>query len=143
MAQEGKPPDSGSPTDAPAESRPNAIPADTETSAGDPGDARATSPSSLSADAEKDAQVEAAKARVVAAKDAAQKAGAAAPGAPKPPVKKKAEGPKPVDAANHPLVKKLKERFADAVLEASEFLGQLSIRVEASRIVEGCDALET
>ena len=129
MAQEGKPPDSGSPTDAPTESRPQ--------------DERATSPSSLSADAEKDAQVEAAKARVVAAKDAAQKAGAAAPGAPKPPVKKKEEGPKPVDAANHPLVKKLKQQCADAVLEASEFLGQLSIRVEASRIVEVCDALRT
>jgi len=129
MAQEGKPPDSGSPTDAPTESRPQ--------------DERATSPSFLSADAEKDAQVEAAKARVVAAKDAAQKAGAAPPGAPKPPVKKKEEGPKPVDAANHPLVRKLKEQCADAVLEASEFLGQLSIRVEASRIVEVCDTLRT
>src|SRR5256885_14800716 len=143
MAQEGKPPDSGSPTDAPVEPRPKATPADTETSAVDSGDARATSPSSLSADAEKDAQVEAAKARVTAAKDAAQKAGAAAPGAPKPPVKKKEEGPKPVDAANHPLVQKLKEKCADAVLEASEFLGQLSIRVEASRIVEVCDTLRT
>src|SRR5437016_10468766 len=129
MAQEGKPPDSGSPTDAPTESRSP--------------DERATSPSSLSADAEKDAQVEAAKARVVAAKDAAQKAGAAAPGAPKPPVKKKEEGPKPIDAANHPLVKKLKEKFAEAVLEASEFLGQLSIRVDRARIVEVCDALKS
>src|SRR5436853_227142 len=129
MAQEGKPPDSGSPTDAPAESRPP--------------DERATSPSSLSADAEKDAQVEAAKARVVAAKDAAQKAGSAAPGAPKPPVKKKEEGPKPVDAANHPLVKKLKENFAEAIIEASEFLGQLSIRIERARILEVCDTLKT
>jgi len=129
MAQEGKPPDSGSPTDAPTESRPP--------------DERATSPSSLSADAEKDAQVEAAKARVVAAKDAAQKAGAAAPGAPKPPVKKKEEGPKPVDAANHPLVRQLKEKFAAAVLEASEFLGQLSICVAGERIVEICNALKS
>lgn len=129
MAQEGKPPDSGSPTDAPAESRPP--------------DERATSPSSLSADAEKDAQVEAAKARVIAAKDAAQKAGAAAPGAPKPPVKKKEEGPKPVDASNHPLVKKLKEKFAEAVLEASEFLGQLSVCVAGKRIVEICNALKS
>src|SRR3989440_9035588 len=127
MAQEGKPPDSGSPTDAPANTRPP----------------RATSPSSLSADAEKDAQVEAAKARVTAAKDAAQKAGAAAPGAPKPPVKKKEEGPKPVDAANHSLVKKLKEKFAEAVIEASEFLGQLSIRIERAPILEVCDALKT
>src|SRR5437016_3357304 len=130
MAQEGKPPDPGS-TDTPS----NPAPHD---------DARVTPPSFLSADAEKDAQVEAAKARVAAAKDAAaQKAGAAAPGAPKPPVKKKEEGPKPTDAANHPLVKKLKEKVADAVLEASEFLGQLSIRIEASRIVEVCNALKT
>src|SRR5438445_3701630 len=141
MAQEGKPPDSGSPTDAPADSRPKATPADRETSAGDPGDARATSPSSLSADAEKDAQVEAAKARVTAAKDAAQKAGTAAPGAPKPPVKKKEEGPKPVDAANHPLVKKLRAKVGDAVMEATEFLGQLSIRVAREGIVEVCQTL--
>ena len=129
MAQEGKPPDSGSPTDAPVESRPP--------------DERATSPSFLSADAEKDAQVEAAKARVVAAKDAAQKAGAAAAGASKPPVKKKEEGPKPVDAANHPLVKKLKEKFAEEVLEASEFLGQLSVCVAGKRIVEICNVLKS
>ncbi|MFN2578727.1 MAG: NADH-quinone oxidoreductase subunit C [Pyrinomonadaceae bacterium] len=128
MSPEGKPPDSGPPTDVPGDSRSQ--------------DAGATSPSSVSADAEKDAQVEAAKARVVAAKDAAQKAGIVAPGAPKPPIKKKAEGPKPVDAASHPLVKKLKEKCAEAVLEASEFLGQLSVRIEASRIVEVCDALK-
>src|SRR2546429_9635214 len=99
MAQEGKPPDSGSPTDAPVEPRPKATPADKETSAGDPGDARATSPSSLSADAEKDAQVEAAKARVTAGKDAAQKAGAAGPGGREPPGKKKEERPKSLEAS--------------------------------------------
>ncbi len=124
MAQEGNPPETGTPTDAPADQRPQGARADTPT---------------LSADAEKDAQVEAAKARVAAAKEAAaQKAGA---GAPKPPVKKKDEGPKPVDAANHPLVKKLKEKFGDAVLEASEFLGQLSIAIARERIVEACSAL--
>ncbi|HEV8588866.1 MAG TPA: NADH-quinone oxidoreductase subunit C [Pyrinomonadaceae bacterium] len=128
MAQEGKPPEPGSQTDAPAD-------------AAAQNDARATSSSSLSADAEKDAQVEAAKARVVAAKEAAQKAGTTAPGAPKPPVKKKEEGPKPVDAANHLLVKKLKEQFADAVIEATEFLGQLSIRIQRERILEACRAL--
>ena len=123
MAQEGKPPESGTPTDAPAEQRPP--------------DARAETP--LSADAEKDAQVEAAKARVAAAKEAAvQKAGAAAP---KPPVKKKDEGPKPVDASNHPLVQKLKQKLGAAVLEASEFLGQLSIAVAPEHIVEACSAL--
>ncbi len=130
MAQEGKPPDSGSQTDAPAD-------------AAAQDDARATTPSSLSADAEKDAQVEAAKARVIAAKEAAQKTTPAAPGAPKPPVKKKDEGPKPVDASNHPLVARLREKFADAVVEASEFLGQLSIRIARERVVEVCDALRT
>src|SRR5881392_4288673 len=104
MAQEGNPPETGSPTDAPADERPQ--------------DARADTPTSISADAEKDAQVEAAKARVAAAKDAAaQKAGAAAPASPKPPVKKKDEGPKPLDASHHPLVRKLKEKFGDAVIE--------------------------
>jgi NADH-quinone oxidoreductase subunit C len=127
MSQESKPPDSGSPTDAPAERRSP--------------EARAETPSSLSADAEKDAQVEAAKARVAAAKEAAQKAGAVAPAAPKPPVKKKDEGPKPSDASNHPLVKKLKEKLGDAVVEATEFLGQLSILVERARIVEVCITL--
>ncbi len=128
MAQEGNPPETGSPTDAPAEQRPQ--------------DARADTPTSLSADAEKDAQVEAAKARVAAAKEAAaQKAGAAAPAAPKPPVKKKDESPKPVDASNHPLVRKLKEKLGDGVLEAAEFLGQLSIVVARQRVVEACVAL--
>lgn len=130
MAQEGKPTESGPPTDAPA----NAAP---------PDEARAESPSSLSADAEKDAQVEAAKARVVAAKEAAQKAAPATPGAPKPPVKKKEEGPKPTDASNHPLVTRLREKLSDGVVEASEFLGQLSIRIERSRILEACEALKT
>jgi NADH-quinone oxidoreductase subunit C len=128
MAQEGKPPETGSPTDAPAEQRPP--------------EARADTPTSLSADAEKDAQVEAAKAKVAAAKEAAsQKAQGAAPAAPKPPVKKKDEGPKPVDAANHPLVRKLKEKLGEAVLEASEFLGQLSIAIAPERIVEACTVL--
>src|SRR5580765_744593 len=128
MAQEGKPPESGPPTDAPAPAAPQE-------------DAGGAS-SSLSADAEKDAQVEAAKARVAAAKEAAQKAAPAVPGAPKPPVKKKEEGPKPVDASNHPLVEKLKEKFGEAVAEAFEFLGQLSIRIDGARIVEVCDALK-
>jgi NADH-quinone oxidoreductase subunit C len=131
MAQEGKPPESGS-SDAPADAAP-------------PKDDGAVPPSSLSADgvlsadAQKDQQVEQAKARVAAAKEAAQKA--ATPAAPKAPVKKKDEGPKPIDAGNHPLVKELRERFGGAVLEASEFLGQLSIVVNAAQIAEICRAL--
>src|SRR5713101_5627032 len=103
-------------------------------------DANSSSPPS--ADSEKDAIVEEAKARVAAAKEAAQKAAPAAPGAPKAPVKKKEEGPKPADASSHPLVKKLRTKFDGAVREASEFLGQLSIRIEPPRIVDVCDALK-
>ena len=126
MAEEGKPTEPGSESDTSSDQRAQ-------------DQARAAKPSSLTADAEKDAQVEAAKARVTAAKEAAQ----AAPGTPKPPVKKKEEGPKPVDAAGHSLVKKLRDKCDGAVIEASEFLGQLAIRIEPSRVVEVCDALRT
>jgi NADH-quinone oxidoreductase subunit C len=99
-----------------------------------------------SADAEKSSKVEEAKARVAAAKAAlAEKAAAAqstaAPAAPKAPVKKKEEGPKPTDASAHPLVGFLKGKMNGAVGEAVEFLGQLSIRIDGSRIVEACDLL--
>ena len=127
MPDEGKSPESGSVDDKPANEAP-------------PDQARANQP--LSADAEKDAQVEAAKARVAAAKEAAQKAAPPAAGAPKPPIKKKEEGPKPVDAANHPLVKRLKETFGESVIEATEFLGQLSIRIGRPSIVEVCEGLK-
>jgi len=126
MAEEEKPTQTGSQTDTSSEQRTQ-------------DQARAAKPSSLTADAEKDAQVEAAKARVAAAKDAAQ----AAPGAPRAPVKKKEEGPKPTDASAHPLVKKLRATCDGAVIEASEFLGQLSVRIDRSRIVEVCNALRS
>lgn len=90
------------------------------------------------ADAEKAAIVEQAKARVAAVKDALP----AAEGAPKPPVKKKDEGPKPTDASGHPLVKKLKGQFGDAVGDASEFIGQLSINVAGEQIVAICNLLK-
>src|ERR1700704_3431385 len=127
MAQEGKPPEPGSQLDTPTEQRP-------------PDQTGAANPPSLSADAEKDAQVEAAKARVAAVKETAQQA--ASPGAPKAPVKKKEEGPKPVDASEHPLVQKLRDQFGTAVIEASEFLGQLSIRIQPAQIVEVCRSLK-
>ena len=127
-------PDQGKPSESEAVDKPaNEAP---------PDQARANQPSSISADAEKDAQVEAAKARVAAAKEAAQKAAPAAAGAPKPPVKKKEEGPKPVDASNHSLVKRLKETLGEAVIEASEFLDQLSIRIARQRVVEVCEVLK-
>ena len=96
------------------------------------------------ADAEKASMVEQAKSRVAAVKEGlAEKAApaAAAPGAPKPPVKKKEEGPKPTDASNHQLVQKLKSHFNGAIREATEFLGQLSVRVDPERIVDVCDYL--
>ena len=99
------------------------------------------------ADAEKTSKVEEAKARVAAAKESlSEKAAAAqpasAPAAPKAPVKKKEEGPKPIDASDHPLVKRLKAKLNSAVIEASEFLGQLSVRIDRSRIVAACDLLK-
>ncbi len=95
------------------------------------------------ADAEKAAMVEQAKSRVAAVKDSLgeKAAGAAAPGPPKPPVKKKEEGPKPVDASDSKLVKKLKAKFAGAIGEASEFVGQVSVRVQADSIVPVCEFL--
>jgi len=97
------------------------------------------------ADAEKTAMVEQAKSRVAAVKESlAEKATPAAPtpGAPKAPVKKKDEGPKPIDAANHPLVVNLKKTFGQAVVEAVEFIGQLSVRIDRAQIVQVCDFLK-
>jgi NADH-quinone oxidoreductase subunit C len=71
------------------------------------------------------------------------KAKAEETGAPKAPVKKKEEGPTPTDASGHALVVKLRKTFKDAIVEATEFLDQLSIRVEARRIVEVCAALKS
>ena len=92
--------------------------------------------------------VEQAKSRVAAVKEslagqpADPTAAGAAAGAPKPPVKKKEEGPKPTDAAGHPLVQRLKAQFGEAIGDASEFIGQLSVNVARERIVEVCDSLK-
>lgn len=93
------------------------------------------------ADAEKAAMVEQAKSRVAAVKESLATGKPADAGAPKPPVKKKEEGPKPVDASENPLVKRLKANFGDAIGEASEFIGQLSVRVQREHIVAVCDFL--
>ncbi|HKC62286.1 MAG TPA: hypothetical protein VKB86_01550, partial [Pyrinomonadaceae bacterium] len=81
-------------------------------------------------DLEKAAKIAEAKARAAAAKQAAgdklspqQPAAAGAAGAPKAPVKKKDEGPKPADASDHSLIKNIRETFDGAVLEATEFIG--------------------
>ena len=76
-----------------------------------------------------------------AAPGAAKPAAPAAAGVPKPPVKKKDEGPKPEDASDNPLVKRLRERFGEALTGAFAFVGQLSIHVKAESIVEVCKAL--
>ena len=104
----------------------------------------------VQSDAEKAAKIAEARAKASAAKQAAAgekpsgpaEAATAAPGAPKAPVKKKDEGPKPTDAAGHSLAVRIRERFDGALLEATEFLGQLSIRIERERIVEVCDFLK-
>jgi len=88
--------------------------------------------------------VEQAKSRVAAVKESLtekQASPAAPPGLPKPPVKKKEEGPKPSDASNHPLAERVKSKLPGAVSEAVMFLGQLSLRIEPSRILEVCALL--
>ncbi|HEX8162337.1 MAG TPA: NADH-quinone oxidoreductase subunit C [Pyrinomonadaceae bacterium] len=101
-------------------------------------------------DAEKAAKIAAAKAKAAALKasgsaatpattpPAPAAAGAAAAGAPKAPVKKKEDAPAPKDASAHPLFKRLREKFGEAVTDASEFVGQLSVRVARESIVEVC-----
>ncbi len=106
-----------------------------DTSGADPSSSQASS-----ADAEKAAIVEQAKSRVAAAKEGLS--GDATAGTPKPPVKKKDEGPKPTDASSHPLVKKLKDKFGASIGEASEFIGQLSINVVGEQIVAICNFLK-
>ncbi|MCA1565928.1 MAG: NADH-quinone oxidoreductase subunit C [Acidobacteria bacterium] len=106
-------------------------------------------------DEEKAARIAEARAKAAAFKGAGGATGAtppkppapgapagAAPGAPKAPVKKKEEGAKPTDASNHPLVKRLRENLDGAVVEASEFLGQLSVRIAVARVVEVCEFLK-
>jgi NADH-quinone oxidoreductase subunit C len=107
------------------------------------------SDTTVQSDTEKAAKIAEARAKTAAAKQAAGDkaaatggATAAAPGAPKAPVKKKEEGPKPTNAATHALVRKVSEQLKGAVVEASEFLGQLSIRIDAARIVEVCNFLK-
>jgi NADH-quinone oxidoreductase subunit C len=117
------------------------------------------------ADLERAAKIAEAKARAAALKEAAgakppavaagaEKPAPAAPvaakpaatapagvGAPKPPVKKKDEGPKPAESPEHPLFRRLRGRFGESVEAAFTFLGQLSVHVRAGSIVEVCEAL--
>ena len=133
MSEDTKQPGSGEPT-VPGVS-------DSEASGTPPPSAIPSAGVVADADAEKAAMVEQAKSRVAAVKESL--AEQPAPGTPKPPVKKKEEGPKPADASGHSLVKKLKSRFGDAIGEALEFVGQLSVTVDGGRIVEVCEFLKT
>src|SRR6185436_8569302 len=115
---------------------------DAETSGTPPPSAIPPAGELAGADAEKAAMVEQAKSRVAAVKESLAADKPAEPGAPKPPVKKKEEGPKPTNAVEHPLVQRLKTKFGETIGDASEFIGQLSVYVERARIVEVCDFLK-
>ena len=138
-------PDDNDKPEQPADAPGVVVPADT--SGTPPPSAIPDAGEAAGADAEKAAMVEQAKSRVAAVKESlAEKtvavptptASPTAPGVPKAPVKKKEEGPKPVDASNDPLVKNLKGKFGEAIIEASAFLNQVSIRVAPAHIVELC-----
>ncbi len=132
MSEDTKPPEQSKTTESGAE--------ETESSGTPPSSTTPPAGVLAGADSEKAAMVEQAKGRVAAVKESLG-ATPPSPGAPKPPVKKKEEVPKPTDASAHPLAQKLRARFNGVVLEALEFIGQLSLRVERSRIVDVCDAL--
>jgi len=133
MAEDTKQPGSPEP------SEPDAKPTD---SSGTPPSSKPPAGTVAGADAEKAAIIEQAKTRVAAVKDSLTTP-AAGEGKPKPPVKKKDEGPKPTDASAHPLVKKLRDKFGETIGEATEFIGQLSVVVAADPIVEICDFLKS
>jgi NADH-quinone oxidoreductase subunit C len=111
---------------------------------------------SATSDTEKAAKIAEAKAKAAALKASATPASAtpasatpaaspsagAAASAPKAPVKKKEDAPAPMDASDQPLVKRLRAKFGEAITEASEFIGQLSIRIDRARIVEVCEFLK-
>jgi NADH-quinone oxidoreductase subunit C len=143
------PASTGDPSTTPKASTETAAPSSQPPGGASPGVGDPTK-SPAQSDLEKAAKIAEATARAAAAKQAAgdkpapaqPNMGAPAAGAPKAPVKKKDEGPKPTDAAQHPLVEKIREQFDGTVMEASEFVGQLSIRIEQARIVEVCDFLK-
>src|SRR5215470_2002106 len=133
MSEDTKQPGSEEPTPPGA--------SDSEASGTPPPSAIPSAGTLAGADAEKASMVEQAKSRVAAVKESLEQPAGA--GAPKPPVKKKEEGPKPTDAGDHPIVKKLKAKFGDAIGDASEFIGQLSVNVAGEQIVAVCEFLKS
>ena len=141
MAEDSDKPDQSKPADEAAK-KPAGVVVPADSTGTPPPGAIPVAGELAGADAEKAAMVEQAKSRVAAVKESlAEKAAPPAAGAPKAPVKKKEEGPKPVDASENKLVKKLKARFAGALSAPLEFLGQLAVRIEAKSIVEVCTFL--
>jgi NADH-quinone oxidoreductase subunit C len=138
MAENSDKPDQGKPADEAAK-KPAGVVVPADSTGTPPPSAIPPGGELAGADAEKAAMVEQAKSRVAAVKDSlAEKAAAPAAGAPKAPVKKKEEGPKPVDASENKLVKKLRTRFDGVVSEPFEFLGQVAVRIAPQSIVEVC-----
>jgi NADH-quinone oxidoreductase subunit C len=138
MAEDSDKPDQGKPADE-ATKKPAGVVVPADSTGTPPPSAIPPGGELAGADAEKAAMVEQAKSRVAAVKDSlAEKAAAPAAGAPKAPVKKKEEGPKPVDASENKLVKKLRTRFDGVVSEPFEFLGQVAVRIAPQSIVEVC-----
>jgi NADH-quinone oxidoreductase subunit C len=78
-----------------------------------------------------------------AAEGAAPGAAPAAAAAPKPAVPPKPAGPKPTDASGKPLVAALAAAVPGAVLEAYDFVGETTVKVEAEKLVEACRHLES
>jgi NADH-quinone oxidoreductase subunit C len=62
------------------------------------------------------------------------------PEAPKPPWEEKPVPPAPKDAHDHPQVREVATLVPDAVLDAIEFAGQVTVTVPRERIVEICRA---
>ncbi|HVN75766.1 MAG TPA: NADH-quinone oxidoreductase subunit C [Thermoanaerobaculaceae bacterium] len=60
--------------------------------------------------------------------------------APKPPWEEKPVTPVPRDARDHTVVREITGALPDAVLEAVEFAGQVTVTVAPARIVEVCRA---
>ncbi|MEP6741262.1 MAG: NADH-quinone oxidoreductase subunit C [bacterium] len=137
MTEESDKPDQGKPADEAAK-KPAGVVVPADSSGTPPPSAIPAGGELAGADAEKSAMVEQAKSRVAAVKESlAEKA--AAP--PKAPVKKKEEGPKPVDASENKLVKILKTKFDGVISEPLEFLGQLAVRIKPQSIVAVCTFL--
>jgi NADH-quinone oxidoreductase subunit C len=115
------------------------------TATGDPGPIKPVPESNQSAErattaeSQNAARLAEAKSRIEATKQTAT--ATAADGnaqAPRPPIKKKDPEPVPLDAMDHELVQRLRREFGQAVIEAMQFLGQLSVLVQGSRIVDIC-----